>query len=162
MVDRLMSFHVPNVVASVPVARHRVMRQMVVWDTGMGTEARDAFELLVSELLANAVLHAGDCAGLLKVRVSLIERVLRIEVFDHSDRPPVLGRNDPEDAEGENGRGMFLVGALADRHGYRLLGDGKCVWAECDLPPLSREVARREILRECTRTHRPKSRPTPH
>ncbi|UGQ10395.1 ATP-binding protein [Yinghuangia sp. ASG 101] len=162
MVDRRMSFHVPNVVASVPVARHRVMRQITVWDHGMGAEARDAFALLVSELVTNAVLHAGDRAGLLKVGVSLIERVVRIEVFDHSDRPPVLGRRDPDDAEGENGRGMFLVGALADRHGYRILGDGKSVWAERDLPPVPREAARREILREGGRTCRPAARPAPH
>ncbi|MFC5663862.1 ATP-binding protein [Kitasatospora misakiensis] len=86
--------------------------------------------LLVSELVANAVRHAGGPDALLLVRE---RRLLRVEVTDRSPRPPRIryGRH-PTDA---GGLGLFLLARLSRRWGWYRHGPGKVVWFEVDLPP---------------------------
>ncbi|MFJ2935171.1 ATP-binding protein [Streptomyces sp. NPDC087219] len=88
---------------------------------------------VVAELAANAATH-GRVAGR-SFRLALLhhEGVLRIEVTDtRGERFP---RVQPAAPEGDSGRGLLLVGALADRWGVE---QGpvprKIVWAELDLP----------------------------
>ncbi|MFD3991912.1 ATP-binding protein [Streptomyces sp. NPDC058583] len=87
---------------------------------------------LVAELAANAATH-GRVAGR-SFRLTLLGRegVLRVEVTDtRSERLP---RVQPSAPEGDSGRGLLLVEALADRWGVE---QGpvprKTVWAELDL-----------------------------
>ncbi|MFL6240791.1 MAG: SpoIIE family protein phosphatase [Actinomycetes bacterium] len=91
-----------------------------------GTDASsyaDDAELVVAELVTNAVLHAGPPVSL---RLWLGADGVRIEVADGSERPPV--RPVPN-AEAMTGRGLALVTALTRQWGYRV-AEGKVIWAE--------------------------------
>lgn len=78
--------------------------------------------LLVSEVLTNAVQHAGGPIGL---RLYLTGREIITEITDDSTHPP-LAR--PADLEAENGRGLILVDTLASSWGSRPAENGKTVW----------------------------------
>ena len=84
-------------------------------------------ELVVSELVTNALLHAGPPVA---VRVDLGETV-RIEVSDGSRTAPVRGR---ARADAMTGRGLSLVSALARDWGVEPRPSGKAVW--CELAPV--------------------------
>lgn len=91
---------------------------------GTGDSNFDTVELLVSELVTNAVLHAeGDPE--LTIR-DLGDRI-RVEVSDTSPRPPQI---DPPNLTG--GRGLQLVDTLAARWGTDRRPAGKTVWFEVD------------------------------
>jgi anti-sigma regulatory factor (Ser/Thr protein kinase) len=92
-------------------------------------ELVDVAELIVSELVANVVEHAGT-RGLLTL--SLHEDGIVVEVRDERAAPPRRRRAGPED---ENGRGVMLVSSLSVKWGVRSLPDGagKAVW--CRLEP---------------------------
>ena len=97
----------------------------------------DVAELLVSELATNAVVHAG---GRYRLTLTLGVGILRCEVADerrHLPRPPhrQVERDDDLDVDpdSENGRGLFLVDALAHRWGSRLVEEGKEVWFELEI-----------------------------
>lgn len=81
-------------------------------------------ELLVSELLTNAVLHASS-EPKLEVRIS--PTTVRVDVHDDDPRPPVL-RDPSPDAVG--GRGLHLVAEIAARWGTEPTPTGKVVWFE--------------------------------
>jgi PAS domain S-box-containing protein len=85
-------------------------------------------ELLVSELVTNALLHSGAPREL---RLFL-DRVLTVEVTDDERYAPTLQRTAGDD---EHGRGMYLVNELAHRWGSRPTQQGKVVWFELKLPP---------------------------
>ncbi|MFE5940913.1 ATP-binding protein [Streptomyces sp. NPDC056480] len=88
---------------------------------------------VVAELAANAATH-GRVAGR-SFRLVLRSRpdTLRIEVTD--TRGEDLPRARPHRPEGDSGRGLLLVEALADRWGVELGPvPRKTVWAELDLP----------------------------
>lgn len=72
-------------------------------------DLRDVSELLISELITNAVQHTvGDVRLTIERTAS---RDVRIGVHDDSDREVRARRTDPEDI---GGRGLTIVGALAD------------------------------------------------
>jgi anti-sigma regulatory factor (Ser/Thr protein kinase) len=109
----------PNEAASIGRARHAVLRTCHAW----GLPDAPAAELVVSELVANAVLHGwGDVA----LRLSDTGDGLRIEVEEANPAPPVP-------TEGHEGRvggyGMQIVERLAD-WGWHPSGVGKLVWAQ--------------------------------
>ena len=89
--------------------------------------ARDLVDdalLLVTELVTNAVVHAGTDVEL---HVDTGAGRARIEVVDHgAGSLPVL-RVDPDEAR-EGGRGIFLLDALAQEWGTRNFSGGKSVW----------------------------------
>ena len=116
--------------ASVSVARRHV-RSLLVAD-GVADETVDDVGLIVSELVANAVLHAG---GPIALRVRWVgdgRSCLRLEVSDGSPSPPVERHYGTGAA---TGRGLSLVARLAVRWGFDLAtdGSGKVVWAEVDV-----------------------------
>jgi anti-sigma regulatory factor (Ser/Thr protein kinase) len=109
-------------------------------------ERIDTAALLASELVTNAVQHAGvteprpvdalACPDVLLIWVRLSERQdsFVIEVWDTSPRLPRLVE---PSADSERGRGLQLVNALSIRWGcYDTQMGGKVVWCE-----LSREEA---------------------
>ena len=100
---------------------------------GEETEALvDTVELLLTEMVTNAVVHAGSATT---VSVRLLEDHVHVEVHDRAraDVSPVLPREDAE-----SGRGLFLVEALARAWGSTIFGDGKIVWFDVDRPARDR------------------------
>ncbi|MEV0220742.1 ATP-binding protein [Streptomyces sp. NPDC050704] len=84
----------------------------------------DAAELLVTELVTNALRHG---RGDVRIRAYLTVDHLRIEVRDGSHDFPVPRAATVHD---EDGRGLSLVDAIADDWGYS--PDGTTTW--CILP----------------------------
>jgi anti-sigma regulatory factor (Ser/Thr protein kinase) len=83
----------------------------------------DEAELLVSELVTNAVRHGGPPV---RVRVSCDGTDgMSVSVTDGNPHPPVR-RDVPFDAEG--GRGVALVDIISDRWGVDHAASGKTVW----------------------------------
>ncbi len=111
-------WQLPGEPASIARARHAVLRTCHAWDLGDAANA----ELVVSELVANAVLHGW---GRVTLRLHDTGEGLRIEVEDSNPTPPVA-------TEGHPGRiggfGMRIVERLAD-WGWRPSRGGKVVWA---------------------------------
>ena len=90
--------------------------------------AADTVELLVTELVANAVLHAGSAP---EVAVLLLPDAIRIEVADDSPELPAPRAAGPT---ATSGRGMGLIEALATRWGAERTVSGKTVWVEVERP----------------------------
>ncbi|MDH6710052.1 PAS domain S-box-containing protein [Kitasatospora sp. MAA19] len=88
----------------------------------------DWAELLTSELITNALVHAGSPTQL---RL-FCNRTLTVEVADQESEAPRIRRARADD---EGGRGIHLVNELAHRWGSRRTKDGKVVWFELELPP---------------------------
>ncbi|MEW1750831.1 ATP-binding SpoIIE family protein phosphatase [Streptomyces angustmyceticus] len=87
----------------------------------------DTTELLVSEVVTNAVRYASRPIALRLLRTD----VLRCEVGDDSPQVPRMRRAQAGD---EGGRGLFLVDRLAQRWGATRLSTGKVVWFEQPIP----------------------------
>jgi anti-sigma regulatory factor (Ser/Thr protein kinase) len=111
----------PPVAASVPASRRFVTRQLADW--GLDDLVEEA-ELLVSELVTNALSHAGTTV---KVAINVDTR-LTVCVTD--ERPDVLPapRGDMVGPEAEEGRGLTLVALLSADWGVRRRPDSKTVW----------------------------------
>lgn len=86
-------------------------------------ELSDSVELLISEVVTNAVRYAERPVTLRLLRTD----VVRCEVGDDSPQLPRQRRARETD---EGGRGLFLVNRLARRWGATRLGSGKVVWFE--------------------------------
>lgn len=122
--------------SAVSAARRETVQTLKDWGL---LELIDDAELLVSELITNAVqatgltrepTHYGDLKHVPCVLLQLqrTDAGLRILVWDREPRPPILRQID---TESENGRGLFLVVAMSHRWGhYRPAYGGKVVWAE--------------------------------
>lgn len=106
--------------ACVPAARAFARRQLA----GIAEEVRERVALIVTELAANAVRHAG---GEVTVAIRRQGATLRLEVGDGSERRPVRRHVGPSAVDG---RGLLIVEALADRWGVEQQGVGKVVWVE--------------------------------
>jgi anti-sigma regulatory factor (Ser/Thr protein kinase) len=105
--------------ASVPAARRLVREHLHEHDAASLSE--DA-ELLVSELVANVVLHVG---GTVEVTVRSGSDGVLLEVADAS---PVAPQLRSFSRTSSTGRGMRLVHALSSANGVRVQGQGKTVW----------------------------------
>ena len=104
---------------------------------GMSEETAETAELLVSELVTNAVRFAGDPARALRyserANASLISLSIRhfrdgllIEVYDTDSNPPIQSH---ADQYAENGRGLMLVDVLSKEWSYFFpAGGGKVVY----------------------------------
>jgi anti-sigma regulatory factor (Ser/Thr protein kinase) len=90
--------------------------------------------LAVTELVANAVLHARSDV-LVQCR---IDGRVRLDVTDASPHAPLAPREAAPDALG--GRGLGLVATVCGRWGVERGPDGKTVW--CELEPSGRHLAR--------------------
>jgi anti-sigma regulatory factor (Ser/Thr protein kinase) len=116
----------PPVPATVPLARRLVRDVLHTW---AAPHDREDAELLVTELVANVVDHAG--VDVLTLEVELAGAWLRIGVVDGSAIRPVV--RELSTAE-ERGRGMQIVAAIADRWGADDHDGGKRVWFELEPP----------------------------
>jgi anti-sigma regulatory factor (Ser/Thr protein kinase) len=116
----------PSAVSSVPTARHFVESILTGWGR---TDLAWTATLLVSELAANAALHARG--EQFTVRIQLEGDGVRLEVSDSSLRPP-RQRSYAEDAT--TGRGLRLVADLSDAWGVTPSTSGKTVWVTLHAP----------------------------
>lgn len=94
-----------------------------------GAGAGDTVVLLTSEVVSNALIHAGSAPT---VTVTVEGRRVRVEVADSSPALPVRKRYGPD---ATTGRGMMLLDALADAWGAVRTASGKYVWFELDVVP---------------------------
>ncbi len=83
-------------------------------------------ELLVSEMVTNAVLHT---TGAPTVDIQLTTDVVRVEVYD--DDPTLPEARTPDEAS-VGGRGLVLLENMAGRWGAEPIDGGKVVWFEID------------------------------
>ncbi|MGA5470227.1 ATP-binding SpoIIE family protein phosphatase [Streptomyces arboris] len=105
-------------------ARRLVRAQLERWSL---SELVDVTELVVSELVGNALRYGGGPSGLRLLRHDR----LCVEVSDIGPDLPQI-QHAPLSAEG--GRGLQLINMLCRRWGSCRTPEGKVVWAEQDLP----------------------------
>ncbi|GAA3821723.1 ATP-binding protein [Streptomyces phyllanthi] len=110
------------------LARLLATEQLRAWGLPL-----DPADLVVAELAANAVTHGRVPGRDFRLTLYVVGDTLRIEVTDTcGDRLP---RTQQATEDGESGRGLLLVEALADRWG---VAHGptphKTVWAEVTIP----------------------------
>lgn len=121
---KVRTWQLPPDPAAVARARKMAGEQLAEWGL---TEAEFATELIVSELVTNALRYGGAPIELRLIRDS----TLICEVSDGSSTAPHLRRARVFD---EGGRGLLLVAQLAERWGSRQTATGKTIWAELPLP----------------------------
>jgi len=112
----------PPVPSSVPLARRLVRDVLRTWSA---PQDREDAELLVTELIANVVDHAGG--DVLTLELELAGAWLRIAVVDGSSVRPIIRELSHAS---ERGRGMRLVASIAERWGAEDHDGGKRVWFE--------------------------------
>jgi PAS domain S-box-containing protein len=123
--DRIVSWDLPAEPAVVADARAQAARQLAAWGL---EEAIFTTELIVSELLTNAIRHAEPPIQLRMI----LDRALSCEVSDGSSTTPHLCCADSYD---EGGRGLLIVSQLTERWGTRHTPTGKTIWAQQPLAP---------------------------
>ncbi|MDY0814176.1 SpoIIE family protein phosphatase [Kitasatospora purpeofusca] len=125
-----------------PVGRSASAARAFVRDALLGwglPEVVDDAVVLVSELVTNAVVHAGTAAEVCCLRE---DGTVRIEVTDHHPERglptfadvPTTASDHYADADGEGGRGLLMCAALAERWGVEYGSGRKTVWFRLALP----------------------------
>ncbi|WP_435221185.1 SpoIIE family protein phosphatase [Streptomyces sp. Tue6028] len=123
--ENVATFSLPFDPASVGQARKLTSDRLSQW---LLDDLSFSVELIVSELVTNAIRHAQAPVELRLIRT---ENRLICAVSDHSSTSPHMRRARLGD---EGGRGLFLVAQFALRWGTRSTEDGKVIWAELSLP----------------------------
>ncbi|MFE0132308.1 SpoIIE family protein phosphatase [Streptomyces sp. NPDC059037] len=119
------SWDLPSDPAVVADARSLAGRQLTEWGLD---ELLFTTELIVSELVTNAIRHATGPITLRLIRQS----ALICEVSDTGSSAPRLRHARTTD---EGGRGLFIVAQLTRRWGTRYTSTGKIIWTEQTVPP---------------------------
>ncbi|MEU9396870.1 SpoIIE family protein phosphatase [Streptomyces sp. NPDC048324] len=120
-----------------PVGRSVATARSFVRDTLQGWGFADIVDdavVLTSELVTNAVVHAGTSADVLCLRT---DDGVRVEVADHYPEREIPLQGSPVNMgspDREGGRGLQLCAALAGRWGVEYTPTQKQVWFQLDLP----------------------------
>ncbi|MGX1472485.1 UNVERIFIED_CONTAM: GAF domain-containing protein/anti-sigma regulatory factor (Ser/Thr protein kinase) [Streptomyces canus] len=122
--DQVAAWSLPSDPSIVADARAQTTRQLTAWGL---EEAAFVTELVVSELVTNAIRYGAVPIGLRLIR----DRTLICEVSDASNTAPHLRRARTYD---EGGRGLHMVAQLTQGWGTRQTPLGKTIWAEQSLP----------------------------
>jgi anti-sigma regulatory factor (Ser/Thr protein kinase) len=105
---------------SVRIARAFVAHAMEEWRADVD---RAAVEVATSEIVTNAIRHAGSPV---KVTVRLVDDIVRVDIADGSRVLPVVRHVSPDTT---SGRGMNIVEAVTDDWGVEVDDTGgKAVW----------------------------------
>ncbi|MFD4525324.1 ATP-binding protein [Streptomyces sp. NPDC058470] len=138
------AFRLPSSRRSVP--RARALLHAVLGEWGAAQEVVENAELVLSELVTNALRVSAPRGRQVGVRIarSAGEGLLRLEVSDAGGGTPEV--KEPGEVE-TGGRGLLLVEALAHRWGYevRAAGIGKTVFAELKAPDIVAGPAVKEV-----------------
>ncbi len=118
--DRVAGLGIPADPAAVADARAWTASRLASWGLH---EAAFATELVVSELVTNAIRYARPPIELRLIR----NETLICEVSDSSNTAPHMRRARVLD---EGGRGLLLVSQLTQRWGTRHAREGKTIWCE--------------------------------
>ena len=121
---------------SASAARREVAATLSTW--GLEQLGADA-ELVVSELMSNAVIHAPGAPSY-ELQIIRNEASIRVAVSDSSTSEPFI--RPPGDGR-PGGRGLRIVEALSVAWGHQTTEGGKQVWAEL-ASPLAGEPAEAE------------------
>jgi serine phosphatase RsbU (regulator of sigma subunit)/anti-sigma regulatory factor (Ser/Thr protein kinase) len=123
--DHRICFRLEPELSSVRHARSLIRDPLKRWGL---EDLIDSSELLVSELVTNAIRYAN---GEVMLRLILEPDTLVCEVHDTS---PALPRVLQVDKDAENGRGLHVVSQVASRWGARRTSGGKVVWCQQQVP----------------------------
>jgi len=110
-----------------PVATSAGEARRILRDALSGAESDDsvdAAQVAVSEIVTNALVHAGTP---MRLRVLLQGSALRVELRDGS---PHLPHRRDYSSVAATGRGLHMVAQMVDRWGAYPDGRGKVVWFE--------------------------------
>ncbi|MFD8062550.1 ATP-binding protein [Streptomyces cyaneofuscatus] len=134
---------------AVPLARMHTADLLSWW--GVPAQAAETVQLLVSELVTNAVQHSHEQGEKTQVSIhssrntsrtfeltlEMLRDAVRVSVRDGDARQPILKE---VGVEAESGRGIFLVAVMSRNWGHHpAVGrPGKVVWAEAGLLPTGR------------------------
>lgn len=108
----------------------RTLMRVSLLHTGIPDALTQTVELLVTELVTNALRHAAPPLNLSAIYRHTATPVLNCAVSDGSSELPVLCH---ASMTCESGRGLVLVESLSDRWGSHRTPGGKIVW--CELNP---------------------------
>ncbi|MEU7453840.1 ATP-binding SpoIIE family protein phosphatase [Streptosporangium roseum] len=122
--DDIVEIALPSDPRSASKARRFIRATLTEWRLD---PIADATELMISELVTNAIKHGSGTVGLRLLRGP----TLVCEVTDRSLAMPVMREAGSGD---DTGRGLHLINWLAHRWGSRLTPKGKVVWVEQSLP----------------------------
>ncbi|OOV24900.1 ATPase [Streptomyces avermitilis] len=124
--NQIATFNLPSHPAIVAQARQHTTTQLTTWNL---TDTTFTTELIVSELVTNAIRYGHPP---IQLRLIHHNHTLTTEVSDTSNTTPHMRRARTYD---EGGRGLLLIGQLAQRWGTRHTPTGKTVWTEQTLTP---------------------------
>ena len=97
----------------------------------------DDAQLITSELVMNAVMHA-PATDRYELQLSRRNDGVRLAVVDGSSTPPMIRALDDDQQAG--GRGLRIIEALAARWGHEEHDGGKRVWVDLNDPTPSRDT----------------------
>jgi anti-sigma regulatory factor (Ser/Thr protein kinase) len=126
------------------VAASAGLARQLIRDVLPGCPRLDDCQLVATELIANAVRHSasGNEGGTLLLTILLGDDLVRIEVEDQGNgmqpgdwhRKATLAAGPApghHDADADDGRGLYLVRAIADESGHEATGSyGHLAWAQ--------------------------------
>ncbi|MCX5212581.1 ATP-binding protein [Kitasatospora sp. NBC_00240] len=124
-------FRLPASESSVAVARRLAVAQLGTWVGELDPDDRAVIELLVSELVTNAVRYG-------KTQTTTVELIGTEDgtvVLTVEDANPTEPQQQEPEADDEGGRGLLLVDALALQRGTIRLDSGKKTWVEVRMAP---------------------------
>lgn len=124
------SWPLPPEPSSVPRARRLVRARLAEWGL---EEQSEVAELLVSELVTNALDHA---RGTIRLTLCCQDGLLRCEVEDAHPAAPRMRRARDDD---ERGRGLYMLDLLSCCWGSARTPAGKAVWFELPVDALSED-----------------------
>ncbi|GHG44704.1 SpoIIE family protein phosphatase [Streptomyces griseocarneus] len=120
-----------------PVGRSVAAARAFVRDTLQGWGFPDIIDdavVLTSELVTNAVVHAGTHADVLCVRMNTGVRVEVADRYPEREVPLQEPGRQFGSVDREGGRGLLLCAAIASRWGVEYTATAKTVWFRLDLP----------------------------
>lgn len=118
-----------------PSAAPRIRRELVedLMARDVPTPVVDEAEIVVSELVANAIRHAKPLNdGAIRVHWKVKNNVVEVEVSDGGG--PTVPRPAPPTTWGPGGRGLRIVRSLAHEWGVLEDPNGRTVWASVGGP----------------------------
>ncbi len=120
MTARVVSKEFPPVAASARAARQLMTHELASTEV----DRPELLELFVSELVTNAIIHAGTT---FRVAAEIGAEVVRISISDQNPEMPMVKSPRPGSVDG---RGLKMVSELAQAWGVDASARGKTVWFE--------------------------------